>query len=33
MERGKVPVAGRRLPVGDTYRDVFAELIRAQQQL
>ncbi|GAA4046345.1 LytTR family DNA-binding domain-containing protein [Hymenobacter glaciei] len=33
VERGKVQVAGRLLPVGDTYRDAFAELIRAHQQL
>ena len=24
VERGKVQVAGRLLPVGDTYRDAFA---------
>ena len=33
VERGKVQVAGRLLPVGDTYRDAFAELIRTHQQL
>ena len=33
VERGKVQVAGRLLPVGDTYRDAFAELMRAHQQL
>ena len=31
--RGKVQVAGRLLPVGDTYRESFAELIRAHNQL
>ncbi|MFD2719736.1 LytR/AlgR family response regulator transcription factor [Hymenobacter monticola] len=33
VERGKVQVAGRLLPVGDTYRESFAELIRAHNQL
>ena len=33
VERGKVQVAGRLLPVGDTYRDAFAALIRAHPQL
>jgi DNA-binding LytR/AlgR family response regulator len=33
LERGKVQVAGRLLPVGDTYRESFAELIRAHNQL
>ena len=33
VERGKVQVAGRLLPVGDTYRESFAELIRAHHQL
>ena len=33
VERGKVQVAGRLLPVGDTYRDAFVELIRTHQQL
>ena len=32
LER-KVQVAGRLLPVGDTYRESFAELIRAHYQL
>ncbi|UOG74374.1 LytTR family DNA-binding domain-containing protein [Hymenobacter tibetensis] len=33
VERGKVQVAGRLLPIGDTYRESFATLIRAYQQL
>ena len=33
VERGKVQVAGRLLLEGDTYRDAFAALIRAHQQL
>jgi hypothetical protein len=33
VERGKVQVAGRLLPIGDTYRESFAALIRAYQQL
>ncbi|WP_035564782.1 LytR/AlgR family response regulator transcription factor [Hymenobacter sp. IS2118] len=33
VERGKVQVAGRLLPVGDTYRESFGELIRAHNQL
>ncbi|WP_240737213.1 LytR/AlgR family response regulator transcription factor [Hymenobacter metallicola] len=33
LERGKVQVAGRLLPIGDTYRDSFAALIRAHNQL
>lgn len=33
VERGKVQVAGRLLPVGDTYRGAFGELIRAHSQL
>ncbi|UOQ55412.1 LytR/AlgR family response regulator transcription factor [Hymenobacter cellulosivorans] len=33
LERGKVQVAGRLLPIGDTYRDSFATLIRAHNQL
>jgi DNA-binding LytR/AlgR family response regulator len=33
VERGKVQVAGRLLPIGDTYRDSFAALIRAYNQL
>ena len=33
LERGKVQVAGRLLPVGDTYRESFAELIRTHNQL
>ena len=31
VERGKVRVAGRLLPAGDTYRNAFAELIWAYQ--
>jgi len=33
VERGKVQVASRLLPIGDTYRDSFAALIRACRQL
>jgi DNA-binding LytR/AlgR family response regulator len=33
VERGKVQVAGRLLPIGDTYREAFATLIRNCQQL
>jgi DNA-binding LytR/AlgR family response regulator len=33
VERGKVQVAGRLLPIGDTYRESFAALIRTWQQL
>ena len=33
VERGKVQVAGRLLPIGDTYRDAFTLLIRAQNLL
>ena len=33
VERGRVQVAGRLLPIGDTYRDAFAGRIRAQQHL
>ncbi|GAA4377617.1 response regulator transcription factor [Hymenobacter koreensis] len=33
VERGKVQVAGRLLPIGDTYRDAFTSLIRAQNLL
>ncbi|PJJ59234.1 LytR/AlgR family response regulator transcription factor [Hymenobacter chitinivorans] len=33
VERGKVQVGGRLLPIGDTYRDSFAALIRAHNQL
>ncbi|GAA4371545.1 LytTR family DNA-binding domain-containing protein [Hymenobacter koreensis] len=33
VERGKVQVAGRLLPVGDAYRDAFMALIRAYNQL
>ena len=33
LERGKVQVAGRLLPVGETYRESFAELIRTHNQL
>ncbi|OON70464.1 LytR/AlgR family response regulator transcription factor [Hymenobacter sp. CRA2] len=33
VERGRVQVAGRLLPIGDTYRDAFAALIRAHNQL
>ena len=33
VERGKVQVAGRLLPIGDTYRDTFNLRIRAQNLL
>ncbi|MCC3157926.1 LytTR family DNA-binding domain-containing protein [Hymenobacter sp. 15J16-1T3B] len=33
VERGKVQIAGRLLPVGDAYRDGFMGLIRAYNQL
>ncbi|WP_400192310.1 LytR/AlgR family response regulator transcription factor [Hymenobacter sp. B81] len=33
VERGKVQVAGRLLPVGDAYRDAFMGLIRTQNLL
>nr|WP_317241787.1 hypothetical protein [Hymenobacter sp. 5414T-23] len=33
LERGKVQVAGRLLPIGDTYRESFASLIKAYNQL
>ncbi|SNC75731.1 two component transcriptional regulator, LytTR family [Hymenobacter gelipurpurascens] len=33
LERGKVQVAGRLLPIGDTYRESFAGLIKAYNQL
>ncbi|KAA9331661.1 response regulator transcription factor [Hymenobacter busanensis] len=33
VERGKVQVAGRLLPIGDTYRDSFNALIKAQNLL
>ncbi|WP_303312655.1 LytTR family DNA-binding domain-containing protein [Hymenobacter sp. BT730] len=33
VERGKVQVAGRLLPIGDTYRDIFNLRIRAQNLL
>ncbi|UOQ78569.1 LytTR family transcriptional regulator [Hymenobacter sp. 5516J-16] len=33
VERGKVQVAGRLLPIGDTYRDSFANLIKAYNLL
>ena len=33
VERGKVQVAGRLLPIGDTYRDAFGLRIRAQNLL
>lgn len=33
VERGKVQVAGRLLPIGDTYRESFSNLIRAYHQL
>ncbi|SHI72500.1 two component transcriptional regulator, LytTR family [Hymenobacter daecheongensis DSM 21074] len=33
VERGKVQVAGRLLPIGDTYREAFASLIKAYNQL
>lgn len=33
VERGKVQVAGRLLPIGDTYREAFTNLIRAYNQL
>ncbi|GAB2771106.1 DNA-binding LytR/AlgR family response regulator [Hymenobacter luteus] len=33
VERGKVQVAGRLLPIGDTYRDSFNALIKAYNQL
>jgi DNA-binding LytR/AlgR family response regulator len=33
VERGKVQVAGRLLPVGDTYRDAFSSLIKAYNLL
>lgn len=33
IERGKVQVAGQLLPVGDSYREAFAAVVRAQQQL
>jgi DNA-binding LytR/AlgR family response regulator len=33
VERGKVQVAGRLLPVGDAYRESFMALIRAYNQL
>ena len=33
VERGKVQIAGRLLPVGDAYRDAFMALIRAYNQL
>ncbi len=33
VERGKVQVAGRLLPIGDTYRETFNALIKAYNQL
>jgi DNA-binding LytR/AlgR family response regulator len=33
VERGKVQVAGRLLPIGDTYRDAFTATIRAYNLL
>ncbi|MBT2556304.1 response regulator transcription factor [Hymenobacter sp. ISL-91] len=33
VERGKVQVAGRLLPIGDTYRESFNALIKAYNQL
>ncbi|MCC3157805.1 response regulator transcription factor [Hymenobacter sp. 15J16-1T3B] len=33
VERGKVQIAGRLLPVGDSYRDAFMGLIRTHNQL
>ncbi|MBX0291281.1 response regulator transcription factor [Hymenobacter sp. HSC-4F20] len=33
VERGKVQVAGRLLPIGDTYRESFANLIKAYNLL
>ncbi|UPL48554.1 LytR/AlgR family response regulator transcription factor [Hymenobacter sublimis] len=33
VERGKVQVAGRLLPIGDTYRDSFTNLIKAYNLL
>ncbi|RPD49843.1 DNA-binding response regulator [Hymenobacter sediminis] len=33
VERGKVQVAGRLLPIGDTYREYFANLIKAHNLL
>ncbi|RAK62262.1 LytR/AlgR family response regulator transcription factor [Hymenobacter edaphi] len=33
VERGKVQIAGRLLPVGDAYRESFMALIRAYNQL
>ncbi|UOQ74669.1 LytR/AlgR family response regulator transcription factor [Hymenobacter cellulosilyticus] len=33
VERGKVQVDGRLLPIGDTYRDSFVALIRTHNQL
>ncbi|OON66830.1 LytR/AlgR family response regulator transcription factor [Hymenobacter sp. CRA2] len=33
VERGRVQIAGRLLPVGDAYRDAFMALIRAYNQL
>lgn len=33
VERGKVQVAGRLLPIGETYRDAFTEVLRAHNYL
>ncbi|GAA4014521.1 LytTR family DNA-binding domain-containing protein [Hymenobacter fastidiosus] len=33
VERGKVQVVGRLLPIGDTYREAFVNLIKPYQQL
>lgn len=33
IERGKVQIAGQLLPIGDSYREAFATLVQAQQQL